>query len=220
VGDFLEAISRLFLPQQSRDLTSMRPALELLEEQVFQGEIIVEPAMKAAPLILYRAGNLSLPLQHVSSMVGELAPLDLWIKYVLNPDDLLIIDEPEAHLHPEAQRLITRVLVRLVRAGVRVLCTTHSSLILHQASNHLLATDADPKTRAKLGFTEDDLLKDAEVGVYLFKMQKDGTHIKPVPIEPGFGILEDEFVRVAEEIGEQTYRLSLAPRKRSRRRSR
>jgi hypothetical protein len=70
-----------------------------------------------------------------------------------------------------------------------------------------------------LGFTEDDLLKPEDVGVYLFERREDGTHIKPVPIEPGFGIAEDEFVRVAEEIGEETYRLSLSRCKRSRQRS-
>jgi AAA15 family ATPase/GTPase len=36
-----------------------------------------------------------------------------------------------------------------------------------------------------------------------------------IPIEVGFGISEEEFVKVAEDIGEQTYRLSLPPRKRS-----
>jgi hypothetical protein len=92
-------------------------------------------------------------------------------------------------------------------------------LILHQVSNHLLASEADAKTRQRLGFTEDDLLKAEDVGVYLFERREDGTYIKPVLIEPGFGIAEDEFVRVAVEIGEETYRLSLSRRKRSRQRS-
>lgn len=210
-GDFLQLLLEKFpYPQRQRVREEMRPALQILEGQILRGEVSVEEKRPERPLILYKSSGLRLPLQRVSSMVGELAPLDLWIKYLLDPGDLLIIDEPEAHVHPEGQRWIARVLVRLARAGVRVLCTTHSSLILHQVSNHLLASEKDPKDREKLGFTEDDLLKGEEVGVYLFEMRKNGTHIKPVLPEPGFGIPEEEFVRVAEAIGDETYRLSVS----------
>lgn len=220
-GDFLQVLWDRLLPHpQRRQAPTMRPALEILEDQVFQGEVSVEGARREQPLMVYKSGSLQLPLQRVSSMIGELAPLDLWIKYLLNPQDLLIIDEPEAHLHPENQRRIARVLVRLVRAQVQILCTTHSPLILHQVSNHLLASAAAPKAREKLGFTEDDLLRDEEAGVYLFDMQEDGTHIKPIPIEAGFGIPEEEFVKVAEAIGDETYRLSVQLAKKSRKRSR
>jgi len=93
---------------------------------------------------------------------------------------------------------------------VTVLCTTHSPLILHQVSNHILASRADPARREALGFTEEDLLREEEVGAYLFRMREDGrgSEIQPLHIEPGFGIPEDEFVRVSEAIGEETYRLT------------
>jgi hypothetical protein len=35
-----------------------------------------------------------------------------------------------------------------------------------------------------------------------------GSEIQPLRIEPDFGIPEDEFVRVSEAIGEETYRLT------------
>jgi predicted ATPase len=214
-GDFLQILwERLLSHPRQAQPQKMRPALEILEGDVFHGEVAIERASAERPLIQYRSGALQLPLQRVSSMVGELTPLDLWIKYLLRPGDLLIIDEPEAHLHPENQRRIARVLVRLVRAGVQVLCTTHSSLILHQLSNHLLASDATAKARGRLGFTNDDLLRCEEVGVSLFEVQADGVHIKPVTIEPGFGIFEDEFVRVGDAIGEETYFLSRTTRRR------
>jgi predicted ATPase len=220
-GDFLQVLWERLLPHPRRmQASKLKVALDILETQVFHGKVSVEKTGPERPLILYKSDPLQLPLQRVSSMVGDLTPLDLWIKYLLAPGDLLIIDEPEAHLHPENQRRIARVLVRLVRAGVRVLCTTHSSLILHQVSNHLLATEANPDARGELGFTEDDLLKGEEVGVYRFDMRNGGSSIKLVPIEPGFGISEEEFVKVAEDIGEQTYRLSLPTRKRSRKSSR
>ena len=38
-----------------------------------------------------------------SSMVKELAPLVLYLRYLAKPDELVIIDEPEMNLHPAAQ---------------------------------------------------------------------------------------------------------------------
>jgi predicted ATPase len=182
--------------------------LEILEGRLMQGEVSVDPGVADRPVFIYKAGRVELPLQGTSSMVGELASLDLWIKHLIRPGDLLIIDEPEAHLHPENQRNIARVLVRLVRAGVKVICPTHSPLILHQVSNHLLASAADEKVRSEADFSDHDLLDVDEVGVYLFDLKDAATTVSPVPIEPGFGISEEEFVRVAEAIGDQSYRLS------------
>ena len=53
----------------------------------------------------------------------------------LEPGDTLIIDEIEAHLHPAAQTQMATLLARLVRAGVRVLITTHSDWLLKELGN-------------------------------------------------------------------------------------
>ena len=139
-------------------------------------------------------------------MVSELAPIHLWMKHLLKSGDVLIIDEPEAHLHPENQRLIAQVLVRLMNAGVRVVCTTHSSLILHQLSNQILATSSDKLD--EVGFTEHDRLGLDDIGVYLFEPSEDGVYVKDVEVDSDFGISEDEFVRVADQIGDETYQLA------------
>jgi len=220
IGEFLEELIHASegLRRRSRvgeGASLFQSALEVLEGDLLKGTVDFSyPNGVPVPEIVYRTQvkqkKLEIPIQRASSTVGELAPLVLWIKYLLEPREMLVIEEPEAHLHPENQRRVARALVRLVRAGVTVLCTTHSPLILHQVSNHILASRADPARRKELGFTEEDLLREEEVGAYLFRMREDGrgSEIQPLRIEPDFGIPEDEFVRVSEAIGEETYRLT------------
>jgi hypothetical protein len=219
VGEFLEELVRaskgLGRPQGGESASPFRSALEVLERDLLGGTVdFSHPEGLPVPEIVYRARakrrRLAVPIWRASSMAEELAPLVLWIKHLLNPGEMLVIEEPEAHLHPESQRRVARALVRLARAGVTVLCITHSPLIVHQVSNHILASQADPARRKGVGFTEEDLLREEEVGAYLFRMRKDGrgSEIQPLRIELGFGVPEDEFVEVAEEIGEETYRLT------------
>ena len=71
---------------------------------------------------------------HASSMVSELAPVVLYLRHLVQPGNVLIIEEPESHLHPAAQVEFTRQLAKLVQAGYRVIITTHSEWILEENS--------------------------------------------------------------------------------------
>ena len=59
-------------------------------------------------LILRFTTNLStgigrFPFNRTSSMVSELAPFILFLKHIVGPEDLVILEEPESHLHPAIQ---------------------------------------------------------------------------------------------------------------------
>ena len=207
-GDFLqELLERVFQTRRSKGSPHLSNVLEILEGEILQGSVQVPTRMTEDPTMYYQSESVRIPIQRSSSMVAELAPLDFWIRNLVQEGDVLIIDEPEAHLHPENQRLIAQVLVRLMNSGVKVICATHSSMILHQISNHILAGSTTDERRHEHGFGEHDIIKPQDVGVYLFKPGTDGVAIENVEIEPEFGIPEDEFVRIADEISEQTYRL-------------
>ena len=68
--------------------------------------------------ISQQARKEEIPLLQASSMVSELAPVVLYLRHVVQPGDVLIIEEPESHLHPGMQAAFTRQLVAAVRAGV------------------------------------------------------------------------------------------------------
>ena len=217
-GDFIRTLRETVFAAAHGDATGdgspervhpkMKPALASLERDLLKGTISVSDNPSQDPAVCYETdSSLRIPVRRASAMVAELAPLYLWIERVLTPGDVLIIDEPEARLHPENQRRIARVLVRLANAGVKVICATHSSMILHQMSNHILAASASEKKRGELGFTDDDMLKLDDIGGYLFRLCEDGARIEPLEIDDTFGVSEDEFVEVADAIGDETYKL-------------
>jgi len=49
--------------------------------------------------------NIKLEIPLVSSMIKELAPLVLYLRYLAEPNDWIIIDEPEMNLHPKRKCL-------------------------------------------------------------------------------------------------------------------
>ena len=144
VTDFLSQLvsldRRMTVGREGEDISK---ATDFIESRVLQGQVeIDESAGLPLPDIVYLPTNGGQPtskftLDQSSSMVSELAPLVLFLKYLVRPCDLLIVEEPESHLHPAAQRQLARGIVRLVNAGVKVLITTHSDIMISQINNLL-----------------------------------------------------------------------------------
>ncbi len=95
----------------------------VLEDEVLRGEIEINRPAGGYPEFRYRPqeAKQALRMSQSSSMVSELAPLVLFLRGIVQVGDTLIIEEPEAHLHPKAQTQIALALARLVRVGVRVI---------------------------------------------------------------------------------------------------
>lgn len=182
-----------------------------LLRKVMGGEIYSGPGDDRVPTLGYQQGKQRIAIRRASSMVADLAPLAMWIDQIIAPGDLLIIDEPESHLHPEAIRLVARVLVRLVGEGVSVVCATHSSVLLHELSNCLLLSQQQSLDAldAEQGYEDSDRLNPNDLAVHRFRrLDPDGpVVVMQEEIEPDWGIPEDEYVDVATEQSEHTSRL-------------
>ena len=182
-----------------------------LLRQVMGGEIISGAGDDMVPTLAYEQEGHRVPIRRASSMVADLAPLAMWIELIVRPGDLLIIDEPESHLHPEAIRLVARVLVRLVGEGVNVVCATHSPVLIHELSNCLLlGRRPGPDSRdADAGYEPIDGLGLGDIAVHRFHRTDPGgaVEVARVDIEPDWGIPEDEYVDVATEQSDDTSRL-------------
>ncbi|MFM8342569.1 MAG: AAA family ATPase [Methylomonas sp.] len=132
--DFLSRIYQLNSAEQSF-LTAIA---DKLQNRLYGSDsLIVNQPEGALPDFRYRVQNSenNLRLHLASSMVTETSPLLVGFKYWVQPNSLVIIDEPESHLHPEAQSALISVLVEAVNQGLRLILITHSPYILACVNN-------------------------------------------------------------------------------------
>ena len=193
---------------------SGRPELEGVQQllrQVMEGRITSDSRQALVPTLAYEQAGQSIAIRHASSMVADLAPLAIWVDRLLAPKDLLIVDEPESHLHPEAIRIVARALVRLVNSGVRVVCATHSSVLLHELSNSVLrhAVDGLPQQDIDAGYAAEDCLSIDDLAVHRFVRPTSAgpVQVEQLKIDPEWGIPEDEYVKVAADLSDDSARL-------------
>ena len=195
IADFLKQI----IGSEERHLPSdeMNGIAEVLENEVLRGEIEVRKPTVRYPEFRYRPhkSEQALRMSQSSSMVSELAPLVFFLRDVVCPGDTLIIEEPEAHLHPEAQTKVALTLARLVRAGVRVIITTHSDWLLEQISN--LVREGEVMKLEKNRTEPATWLTREEVGAWWFRTDKP---VKEITFEHIAGIEPEEYGEVAEEL--------------------
>jgi predicted ATPase len=184
---------------------------EELEQELLKGSIVFESSdPNLLPEVKYKFQGTEIPLQRASSSVTEIAPLILYLKYIVQPGSVLIIEEPEAHLHPANIRILAKYLVRLVRKGVNVLITTHSEYLLEQLDNFVMLRNIAPEERVeRYGYEKDDFIKHTDFAVYEFHYdQSTGTSkIERAELTKKDGVSQEEFVKVFEELYEETDKL-------------
>ena len=131
-------------------------------------------------------------------MVSELAPVVLYLRHFVQPGDVLIIEEPESHLHPAMQVEFIRQLAGVVRAGIRVMLTTHSEWVLDELAN-LVRLSELPKAKRKGVAGADFALTPDQLGVWLFepKQKPKGSVVKEIPFDEDFGGFRSGFDEVA-----------------------
>lgn len=150
---------------------------EILEKDILGGTIhfsTPDPKPDVERELLFQPGDrsISLDIAVASSMVKELTPLVLYLRYLAQPGELLIIDEPEMNLHPKAQVQMIEFLALLVNAGLHILITTHSSYMVDHLVNLMKAAKhehpSEVATRFFLKRTE-AFIPQKDVSVYLFE---------------------------------------------------
>lgn len=203
LADFLSQLVKMSSARVRSDRRSDRELARHLENNILTGDVRVDRSETGYPSFTYRPKDWKkdLPLMQASSMVSELAPVVLYLRHVVRSGDLLIIEEPESHLHPAMQAGFARELARAVRAGLRILITTHSEWFLEQIGNLVNLSELPGNKRTGL-VKEDFSLRPDEVGVWLFKTtgRPKGSTVKEVTLDSETGLYSSGFEEVSETL--------------------
>jgi predicted ATPase len=184
----LPGINRLFLDQlldvekfteKERERAFTAPALKLLEEGVLGGRIEMHEDLS----ITYHKAGAEKPtdLINTSAMVSELSAIYL-LSGKLGEGWWLVIEEPEAHVHPRGQMGLARFMAMLARLGVNVVVTTHSDLIALKLAQMVGLAGLSPEERVKLGYHEDEYLTKEELALYSFEPTEDGSVARKIDV--------------------------------------
>ena len=196
IADFLEQIVNY--KERKGSPSNISRVAEQLESELLEGKIEVKrPTSEAYPEFMYHPEQAeeALRMSHSSAMVSELAPLVLLLRGIVGRGDLLIIEEPESHLHPDLQTKIAHILARLVRAGVRVVITTHSNWLLQQIGN--LIREGELRKQGEPTSESADYLKEEEVGAWWFHKN---SPVTALPFDLTEGIEPEDHLDIAEAL--------------------
>ena len=210
LADFLETLIELGdAPRRRRGRRS--DLARRLEEEILMGAVEIKSSDTGYPSFHYRPDGWKsdLPLMNTSSMVSELAPVVLYLRHVVRRGDVLVIEEPESHLHPAMQVAFTRLLAAAVRSGIRIIVTTHSEWVLEALANLVRLSEVPESERHD--FDDAGLaLAPHEAGAWMFEPRPElgGAVVREIPLDTESGTFPAGYGEITESLYNDWARIS------------
>lgn len=148
---------------------------------ILEGEV-----NKEETTYIYTTNDASMPVSAAAASIREIAPLQILAKKQDVSRCAILVEEPEAHLHPLKQRMMADIIGALSHNGAIMQITTHSDYFLRRLNELIMfakakkTTDDPDKLRTlseKVNIVEDMSIDESIIGAYLLRKQTDNTSI-------------------------------------------
>ncbi len=199
VSDYFLKLSNIKISSSKKQNKSIEVA-KFIEEKILNGKVKFKQDTKK---LIFNPNNtsLELDLSYTSSMVSEISPIVSFLRYIINNNEsyfgfllprtkknnktkpLIIIEEPEAHLHPDIQIELLNQFVELAKNDVKFILTTHSNYMFNKFNNLILSKE----------------LNINKTNCLIFKETETGSNIKKMDIDE-YGIEDENFVYTSEKL--------------------
>ena len=144
-------------------------------QKIIDGNIVYDNKQRD---FIYSKNEKAISIKNTASGIKSFGILQLLLENdILNQNSILIIDEPENHLHPKWQLKYAKVLVTLAKNGVKILIASHSPYMieaikrysdlenLEESTNFYLAENSIIESRDRL----EDIFKTLEEPFEIFR---------------------------------------------------
>jgi len=184
LSDYYLSISSIRVAK--KDESVLNQIAKKIENSILNGDVSFNDKTKKIEFTPSETG-LTLDLSYTSSMVSEISPIVSYLKHIIRADDstktLLIIEEPEAHLHPSIQIKLMEIFAELSKNNVKIIMTTHSNYMFNKFNNLIIANKINGETATAM----------------IFESSVQGSIANNVPLGQ-FGAKDSNFAETSEEI--------------------
>ncbi|MYT38636.1 DUF3696 domain-containing protein [Streptomyces sp. SID8356] len=150
--------------RSTHNVTTLRTQVETWASDIIRPIKITAqwpPGITASTIRFQEPGLLSEPIRPANMGFGFSYALPVIVAGLLTgPGDLLIVENPEAHLHPGGQSKLGSFLARVAGAGAQVVVETHSDHVLNGA---------------RLAMAEERILRPEDAIVHYFGEEEAGS---------------------------------------------
>lgn len=170
-----------------------KEALNLLSllHSVMDGEVI-----RIDNKYIYKSKAVQIPLSAAAASVREIAPLELLANKIDVTRASILIEEPEAHLHPSKQRMMADILSAFSNSGMFMQVTTHSDYLITRLNELIALNKVKEKYKQKTLFynlcrkanTIPELVLDTKnIGAYLlvYDKKEDCSRVQKQDLQDG-----------------------------------
>lgn len=135
--------------------------------------------------IYYMNDGGPLPISAAAASVKEIVPLELIAEKTNVANDAILIEEPEAHLHPQKQRMAADIIAAFFNAGAHLQITTHSDYFIGRINELMMLGRVKNRVEKnrfedickKTGIYEGLALNRENISAFLLKRNDDGNSV-------------------------------------------